>query len=118
MHALVHTDVGKDRLDNAQPSGVDLLSLIGIDLGLHLIDQVGRLRIHWDGKIPARSRWLAQTACPHRAGSAVLRAGMVDIISSVAVDQVAGMACEFMSLRAEINLLAWIEREVRSGEES
>ena len=40
VHALVHTDIGKDRLDNAQPAGIDALSLLGIDLGFHLIDQV------------------------------------------------------------------------------
>ena len=62
MHALVDTDVGEDRLDNAEPSGVDLLALIGIDLGLHRIDQGWRLRIHLDGKIPAGCGGFAQTA--------------------------------------------------------
>lgn len=92
MHALLHTDVGKDRFDNAEPSGVDQLSLIGIDLCLHLIDQVRRLRIHWDGKIPARCGWLAQTACLQRTGGAVFHAGMVGIIGSITVGLVAGMA--------------------------
>jgi hypothetical protein len=41
---------------------VDLLSLLGIDLGLHRIDQVGRLRSDWGGEVPARSRGFAQTA--------------------------------------------------------
>jgi hypothetical protein len=34
VHALMHTDVGKDRLDNAQPPGVYLLALFAIDLGM------------------------------------------------------------------------------------
>ena len=76
MHALLHTDVGKYRFDNAEPSGVDLLSLIGIDLGLHLIDQVRRLRMHWDGKIPARGGWFAQTAHLQRTGGAVCDTGV------------------------------------------
>ena len=43
---------------------------------------------------------------------------MVDIIGAIAVDLVAGMAGQFFSLRTEIDLLAWIEREVSSGEET
>lgn len=54
VHALLHTDVGKDRLDDCESSGIDLLSLFGIDLGFHLVDQVRWLRIHRDRKIPAR----------------------------------------------------------------
>jgi len=33
VHTFVHTDVGKDRLDNAQSPGVDALSLLSVDLG-------------------------------------------------------------------------------------
>jgi hypothetical protein len=87
VHAFVHTDVGKDRFDNTctpqhrttgrKCRGVsltfchprqtaagagDLLALLGIDLGLHLIDQVGLLCIHWNRKIPARGSGFAQTA--------------------------------------------------------
>ena len=62
MHALVHTDVGKDRLDDRQPSGIDALSFLAVDLGLHLIDQVRLVAIHLNGKIPARCIRLAQTA--------------------------------------------------------
>lgn len=43
VHAFVHTDVGEHWLHNPKPSGIDLLSLLGIDLCLHLIDQVRRL---------------------------------------------------------------------------
>ena len=93
-----------------------VLSLFGIDLCLHLIDQVWRLYIHRDGKIPARCGWLAQAARSHRAGGAVLHAGMVHIIGSITVGLVAGMAGQFFTLRAEINLFDWIEREVRGGE--
>ncbi len=61
MHALLHTDVGKDRLDNPQPPGVDALALFTIDLGLHLIDQVRLLALHLNGKIAAYGIRLAQT---------------------------------------------------------
>jgi len=54
VHTLLHTDVGKDRFDNAQTPGIDALALFTIDPGLHLIDQVGWLRNHRHGKIPAR----------------------------------------------------------------
>ena len=97
-----------------QPSGVDLLALFGIDLGFHRIDQVQRLRIHRHGKIPARCGGFAQAACLQRAGDAVFRAGMVNIIGAIAVDLVAGMAGQFFSLRTSIHLFVWIEREVRN----
>ena len=116
MHALLHTDVGKDWFDNAEPSGVDLLSLIGIDLGLHLIDQVRRLRMHWDGKIPARGGWFAQTAHLQRTGGAVCDTGMVDIIGSMAVDLTAGMAGWFFPMWTTIDLSGLVEREVCRGE--
>ena len=54
VHALLDTDVGKDRLDDSQPSGINTLALFGIDLGLHRIDQVRRLTLDLNGKIPAR----------------------------------------------------------------
>ena len=114
----MHTDVGKDWLDNTQPSGVDLLSLFGIDLGLHRIDQVWLLRIHLDGEISARCGGFAQTTRLHRTGGAVFRVGMVDIIGSIAVGLVAGMAGQFLALWTAIHLLARIEREVSSGEET
>ena len=40
VHVLLDTDIGKHRLDNAQAFCIDLFSLGGIYLGLHLIDQV------------------------------------------------------------------------------
>jgi hypothetical protein len=43
---------------------------------------------------------------------------MEHIIGSKAVGLVAGMAGQFFSLGTEINLFDWIEREVRSGEET
>jgi hypothetical protein len=39
-----------------------LHALLGIDFGLHLIDQVGLLRIHRSGKIPARGSGFVQTS--------------------------------------------------------
>lgn len=96
------TDIGKDRLDNAQPSGVNLLALFGIDLCLHLIDQVRRQRIHLDGKVSARCDGFAQTA-------RLERAGMVDIIGSIAVDLVAGMAGQFFTRWTEIDVFCCIK---------
>jgi len=62
MHPLLYTEVGKDRLDDPQPSGIDALADFTIDLHLHLIEQVGLLAVDLDGKIPVRGRGLAQTA--------------------------------------------------------
>ena len=115
---FLYTGIGKDRLDYAQPSGIDPLALFGVNLGLHLIDQVGRLRIHWDGEIPARSRRLAQTARPQGTGGAVLWAGMVNIISAITVGLVAGMTGQFIPLRTAIHLFTRIENKVRNSEEA
>ena len=115
---LLHTDVSKDRLDNAQPSGVYLLALLGIDLGLHLIDRVRLLRIDRDGKVPAGCGGFAQTVRLQRAGGAVFDAGMVDIIGAMTVDLVAGITGQFFALWTEIHLLARIEREVRKNAEN
>ena len=49
VHALLDTDVGKHRLDNTQPSGVDPLALFSIDLGFHLFDQIGMQTTHLNG---------------------------------------------------------------------
>jgi hypothetical protein len=87
----MHTDIGKDRLDNGQPSRIDFLALLGIDLGFHLIDQVRLAAIDLNGKIPARSVRLVQTARAQRTSRAVCGAGVIDIISAVTVDLVARM---------------------------
>lgn len=68
LHALVDTDVGKDRFHDPQASGVDLPSLLAIDPGLHRIDQVQGLGSGGDGKIPARGGGCAQTARLQGAG--------------------------------------------------
>ena len=70
IHAFMHTYVCKDRLDNAEPPGIDFLALLGVYLGFHLINQVW-LCIHWNGEIPESHRGLAQTARPQRTGGAV-----------------------------------------------
>ena len=112
----MNTDVGKDGLDNAQSSGIDFLSLLAVDLGFHKINQIRLTRVHLNGEIPARSIRLAQTARLQRTGSAVLRAGLVDIISAVTVALVARVAGQFFSLRTEIDLLAFIIRKIIRGE--
>ena len=116
MHALMHTNVGKDRLNNPQSPGIDALAQFAVNLRLHLIDRVWLLGSHLNGEIPARSIRLAQTARPQRTGGAVFDASAVDIIGAKAVELVAGMAGEFFSLRAEIDLFGGIEREVSGGE--
>ena len=113
---FLHTDVGKDRLHDRQPSGINALAHFTIDLGLHRIDQVWRLRVDRNGEVPARGRGLAQTARFDRTGSAILNAGMIHIIGSIAVDLVVRMTGQFFSLRAEINLLAGVKRKIRSVE--
>mgnify|MGYP003379926480 CR=1 FL=1 len=118
MHSFLYTNIDKNRLNNCQASGINALALFTIDLRLHLIDQIRLLGIDLNGEIPARSIRLAQTARPQRTGGAVLDASVVDIIGSKAVALVAGMAGEFFSLRAEIDLFGGIEREVRRGEEA
>jgi hypothetical protein len=118
VHVFVDTDVGEDGFHDPKSSGIDLLALFGIDLGLHLIDQVRWLRIHRDRKIPAGCGGFAQAARLQRAGGAVFRAGMVDIIGAIAVGLVAGMAGQFFSLGTDIHLLARIEREVSGREET
>ena len=68
------TNVGKDRLDNGQPSRIDFLALHAVDLGFHQIDQVRLAGINLNGKIPARSVRLAQTARAQRTSRAVFGA--------------------------------------------
>jgi hypothetical protein len=53
---------------------------------------------------------------PQWTGGAVFDASVVDIIGSKAVVLVAGMAGEFFSLRADIDLFSGVEREVCGGE--
>ena len=62
VHTLLHADVCKDRFHNAKSPGIDLLALFTIDLGLHLIDQVGGLALHLNGKIAAYRICLLQAA--------------------------------------------------------
>ena len=118
VQALVDTEVGKDRLNNAQSSGIDSLALLAVDLGFHKINQVRLTRVDLNRKIPARSIRLAQTARLQRIGSAVFRAGVVDIIGAVTVALVARVAGQFFSLRTEIDLLAFIIRKIIGGEET
>lgn len=54
MHALVDTDVGKDRFHGPKSPGINALSFFTIDLGFHFVDQVRLLGSHRDRKIAAR----------------------------------------------------------------
>ncbi len=116
MHVFVNTNIRKHRFNNSQPPGVDALALLAVDLCLHHLDQVGRLAIHLDGKVAARSIRLAQAARSQRASSAVLDAGMVNIVSAMAVDLVMGVAGQLLVIRADVNLFSGIQEEVRQRE--
>ena len=117
MHALLHADVSEDRFHDPQPPGIDALALFTVDLGFHLIDQVGGLALDLNGKIAAYSICLLQATCPQRTGRAVFRASMVEIIGAMAVDLVAGMAGQFFSVGTTIHLFACVEREISCREE-
>ena len=43
VQSFLNSDIGEDRLDNSQTSGIDLFALGSIELGLYLLDQVGPL---------------------------------------------------------------------------
>jgi hypothetical protein len=58
----MYADIGKDRLDDRQSSGIDLSAFGRIDPGFHLIDQAGQLTLDLDRQIPAGCIWLAQTS--------------------------------------------------------
>ena len=116
IHVFMHTDVRKDRFDNAKPSGVDFLALLTIDLGLHLIDQIRLSGIHLNGEIPARSIRLAQTARAQRTSGAVFGTRVIDIIGAMAVDLVAGMTFQLFSVRTKIDAPAFIISKIRRAE--
>ena len=62
VHALLHADVSEDRFHDPQSPGIDALALFTVDLGFHLIDQVGGLALNLNGKIAASGIRFAQTA--------------------------------------------------------
>jgi hypothetical protein len=62
VQSLLNADIGEDWLDDGQASGIDLLAFGGVNLGFHLIDQIGRLIIHPDRQESAWCGWFAQTA--------------------------------------------------------
>jgi hypothetical protein len=99
VHAFMHTDLGEDRLDNAGPPGVNFLTHFAVNLGPHLVNQIRRLAIHLNKKIPARSSGLAQTARPQRTGSAVFGAGVIDVVDAKAVGLIAGVTFQRFPVR-------------------
>ena len=113
---LMDTNVGKDRLDNGQPSRIDLLAQLAVDFGFHQIDQVRLARIHLNRKIPARSVRLGQTARAQRTSCAVFGAGVIDIIRAVTVDLVARMTLQLFFVWTEIDALAFIISKISRAE--
>jgi len=116
IHVFMYTNVGKDRFHYPQPPRIDLLARFAVDLGFHKINQVRLTRVHLNRKIPARSIRLAQTARAQRTGRAVFGSGMIDIIGAVAIDLVAGMTFQFLSVRAKIDTLAFIISKISRAE--
>jgi hypothetical protein len=116
MHVFMHTDVGEYRFHNPQPSGIDFLALLAVDLGFHFIDQVWHAGIDLNREIPARSILLAQTARPQRTSRAVFGAGVIDIISAVTVDLAARMTLQLFSVRTEIDVLAFMKSKISRAE--
>lgn len=53
IHLFLHTNAGEGGFHDPQPSGIDPLASIDVDLCLHLIDQVGGRTFHLNGKIAA-----------------------------------------------------------------
>ena len=117
IHALLHADIGKNRFNDTQPPGIDLLALMRVNLGLHLVNHVGWLTSHLDRKIPARRIRLAQATCSHGAGSAIFFAGLVNIVSTIAVCLVVGMTSELLTLGANVNLIGRIKGKISGSEE-
>jgi hypothetical protein len=99
MHPFLHTDVGKDRFHDPEPSDINALALFTIDPRLHFIDQVGLLALHLNGQIATRCIRLTQTARSQCTGSTVFDACMVDIIASITVGLVAGTTFQNLALR-------------------
>jgi hypothetical protein len=87
---FLDTDIGENRLDNGQASGIDLFALRGVYLGLHFIDQVWLVLINPDGEIAARGVWFAQTPGSQGASSTIFLAGLVNVIGTIAIALVGG----------------------------
>ena len=112
---FLHADIGKNRLNDLQPSGIDPLALGRVNLCFHFIDQIGWL-IGLNGKVLAGRCRLAQTPGSCGAGSTIFLTSVVDIIGAIAVGLVAGMAGELLSLRANVNLVGRIKGEIGGRE--
>ena len=116
IHVFMYTDVGKDRLDNGQPSRIDFLTRFAVNFGFHQINQVGLTRVYLNRKIPARSIRLAQTTRAQRTDSTVFGAGLVDVIRAVTIDLVVSMTFQFFSVRTKIDALAFIISKISRAE--
>ena len=113
---FLNTNISKHWLNDAQASGIDLFALGTIYFGFHLVDQVGFVLINLNREIPARCVLFAQALRSQGAGGTIFWTGMINIIQAITVALVAGMAGQFLSLWAEIDLFGGIEREVFCGE--
>ena len=116
IQSFLNAEVGKDRLYDRQPAGIDLPAFRRVDPGLHVIDQVGVGALDLDRQEPPRGGGLAQTSGSHGTGHTVLFAGTINIINAIAVALAAGTAFQDISLRTDIHLSGGIETKIRSGE--
>jgi hypothetical protein len=60
IHVFMYTDVREDRLDNDQPSRIDFLALLAVDLGFHQIDQVRLAGINLEEKGESFTKFLSK----------------------------------------------------------
>ena len=57
---LIDTNIGKDRLNNGQPSRIDFLALLAVDLGSHQIYQVRLAGIDLEEKGESFTKFLSK----------------------------------------------------------
>lgn len=116
IQAFLNADIGKDRLDDRQSSGVALFALRRVDLGFHLFDQIGLLTFDFDRQISARCVRLVQTSGSHAAVGTIFLAGAINIIDPVAVALAASTAFQEHALWTQIDLACYVEDKVSTRE--
>ena len=103
VQAFLDTDIGKDRHDDGQASGIDLFALGGSTLAF-----TSSIRLGSDSspnrQVPEGCIGFAQPLRIHGAAGTILLAGVINIIKPVAIALVACMAYQCFALRAEIIL--------------
>jgi hypothetical protein len=60
IHVFMHTDVCKDRLDNAEPPRINFLALLAVNFGFHQINQVRLAGIDLEEKGESFKKFLSK----------------------------------------------------------